>query len=163
MKKKKREEERTIVFSLFIHSLLSITFSGKRVVERQWRGHNGRAEARMIHVQRGQFRRFFFILKTRFFFIVIILTILHNQEAINLSSLKPRFDAHGVTLHAVVKETLGVEDFRPYFQGEVFLDPEVNTIFIINISTFVLIIQVFLVIESKCLDDQDYFDLRLVV
>lgn len=66
-------------------------------------------------------------------------------------------------MHAVVKETLGVEDFRPYFQGEVFLDPEVNTIFIINISTFVLIIQAFLVIESKRLDDQDYFDLRLVV
>lgn len=58
------------------------------------------------------------------------LNILHNQEAINLSSLKPRFDAHGVTLHAVVKETLGVEDFRPYFKGDVFLDPEVNTIFI---------------------------------
>lgn len=47
-----------------------------------------------------------------------------REEAINLSSLKPRFDAHGVTLNAVVKETLGVEDFRPYFKGDVFLDPE---------------------------------------
>lgn len=73
------------------------------------------------------------------------LYILHNQEAINLSSLKPRFDAHGVTLHAVVKETLGVEDFRPYFKGDVFLDPEVNTIFsqILTHVFFILSVLVF--------------------
>lgn len=47
-----------------------------------------------------------------------------REEALGLSSLKPQLDAHGVSLHAVVKETLGVEDFRPFFKGDVYLDPD---------------------------------------
>uniref|UniRef100_A0A668U3A3 Peroxiredoxin-like 2A n=1 Tax=Oreochromis aureus TaxID=47969 RepID=A0A668U3A3_OREAU len=41
-----------------------------------------------------------------------------------LSSLKPQLDELGVPLYAVVKEDVGTEvkNFRPYFQGEVFLD-----------------------------------------
>eukprot|EP00064_Thunnus_orientalis_P016227 superscaffoldBa00003166_g16291 len=45
-------------------------------------------------------------------------------EAAELSSLKPQLDELGVPLYAVVKEDVGteVQNFRPYFKGEVFLD-----------------------------------------
>ncbi|KAK9966006.1 hypothetical protein ABG768_005060 [Culter alburnus] len=45
-------------------------------------------------------------------------------EASELSSLKPQLDDSGVALYAVVKENIGTEiqDFRPYFSGEIFLD-----------------------------------------
>ncbi|KAK2820654.1 hypothetical protein Q5P01_023613 [Channa striata] len=45
-------------------------------------------------------------------------------EAAELSSLKPLLDELGVPLYAVVKEDIGteVQNFRPYFKGEVFLD-----------------------------------------
>uniref|UniRef100_A0A3Q2CM29 Peroxiredoxin-like 2A n=1 Tax=Cyprinodon variegatus TaxID=28743 RepID=A0A3Q2CM29_CYPVA len=41
-----------------------------------------------------------------------------------LSSLKPQLDKLGVPLYAVVKEDVGteVQNFRPYFKGEIFLD-----------------------------------------
>uniref|UniRef100_A0A3B4UDJ2 Peroxiredoxin-like 2A n=1 Tax=Seriola dumerili TaxID=41447 RepID=A0A3B4UDJ2_SERDU len=46
------------------------------------------------------------------------------QEAAELSSLKPQLDELGVPLYAVVKEDVGteVQNFRPYFKGEIFLD-----------------------------------------
>uniref|UniRef100_A0ACB8F8B8 Uncharacterized protein n=1 Tax=Sphaerodactylus townsendi TaxID=933632 RepID=A0ACB8F8B8_9SAUR len=45
-------------------------------------------------------------------------------EASELSSLKPQLEQLGVPLYAVVKENIGteVEDFQPYFKGEIFLD-----------------------------------------
>ncbi|KAJ8284666.1 hypothetical protein COCON_G00035160 [Conger conger] len=45
-------------------------------------------------------------------------------EAAELSSLKPQLDTLGVPLYAVVKEAISteVQDFRPYFAGEIFLD-----------------------------------------
>lgn len=47
-----------------------------------------------------------------------------REEAAELSSLKPQLDKLGVPLYAVVKEDVGteVQNFRPYFKGEVFLD-----------------------------------------
>lgn len=47
-----------------------------------------------------------------------------REEAAELSSLKPQLDELGVPLYAVVKEDVGteVQNFRPYFKGEVFLD-----------------------------------------
>lgn len=49
------------------------------------------------------------------------------QEAAELSSLKPQLDELGVPLYAVVKEDVGteVQNFRPYFKGEIFLDKKV--------------------------------------
>lgn len=50
------------------------------------------------------------------------------QEASELSSLKPQLDQLGVPLYAVVKEDIGTEiqDFRPHFAGDVFLDEKVR-------------------------------------
>ncbi|KAM5141055.1 peroxiredoxin-like 2A [Mantella aurantiaca] len=47
-----------------------------------------------------------------------------REEAAGLSSLKPDLDKLGIPLYAVVKEKIGteVEDFEPYFKGEIFLD-----------------------------------------
>uniref|UniRef100_H3DAA0 Peroxiredoxin-like 2A n=1 Tax=Tetraodon nigroviridis TaxID=99883 RepID=H3DAA0_TETNG len=47
-----------------------------------------------------------------------------REEAAELSSLKPQLDRLGVPLYAVVKEDVGTEiqNFRPYFKGEIFLD-----------------------------------------
>lgn len=47
-----------------------------------------------------------------------------REEAAELSSLKPELDELGVPLFAVVKEDIGteVQNFRPFFKGEVFLD-----------------------------------------
>ncbi|KAI2658209.1 Peroxiredoxin-like 2A [Labeo rohita] len=47
-------------------------------------------------------------------------------EASDLSSLKSQLDERGVALVAVVKENIGSEihDFRPYFNGEIFLDQQ---------------------------------------
>lgn len=47
-----------------------------------------------------------------------------REEASELSSLKPQLDEVGVPLYAVVKENIGTElqNFRPYFSGEIFLD-----------------------------------------
>uniref|UniRef100_A0A8C3ZJ18 Peroxiredoxin-like 2A n=1 Tax=Denticeps clupeoides TaxID=299321 RepID=A0A8C3ZJ18_9TELE len=47
-----------------------------------------------------------------------------REEASELSSLCPQLDELGVPLYAVVKEDVGteVQNFRPYFNGEVYLD-----------------------------------------
>lgn len=47
-----------------------------------------------------------------------------REEAAELSSLKPQLDELGVPLYAVVKEDVGteVQNFRPFFKGEIFLD-----------------------------------------
>jgi len=45
-----------------------------------------------------------------------------REEAAELSSLKPELDAHGVTLYAVVHETRGVDEFRNFFKGDIYLD-----------------------------------------
>lgn len=47
-----------------------------------------------------------------------------REEAQSLSSLVPFLDEHGVNLYAVVHEVLGTEEFKGFFSGEVFLDPE---------------------------------------
>ena len=47
-----------------------------------------------------------------------------REEAIGLSSLLPELEAHRVQLHAVVHETLGVDEFRPFFKGNIYLDLE---------------------------------------
>ncbi|CAK6974767.1 hypothetical protein GBF38_010377 [Scomber scombrus] len=47
-------------------------------------------------------------------------------EAAELSSLKPQLDQLGVPLYAVLKEDLDteVQNFRPFFNGEIFVDQE---------------------------------------
>ncbi|RXN08784.1 redox-regulatory protein FAM213A-like [Labeo rohita] len=49
-----------------------------------------------------------------------------DEEASDLSSLKPQLDERGVALVAVVKENIGSEihDFRAYFDGQIFLDQQ---------------------------------------
>jgi len=42
-----------------------------------------------------------------------------------LTSLKPQLDEMGFRLFAAVHELKGVEQFRPFFDGEVYLDAEV--------------------------------------
>ena len=49
------------------------------------------------------------------------------QEAKQLSSLHDVMASHGVSLHAVVHETLGAEEFKPFIKGDVYYDPEVNS------------------------------------
>ncbi|RXM31789.1 Redox-regulatory protein FAM213A [Acipenser ruthenus] len=48
----------------------------------------------------------------------------NGAEATELSSLKPELEHLGVPLYAVVKENVGTEvnQFKPHFKGEVFLD-----------------------------------------
>ncbi|KAF4106238.1 hypothetical protein G5714_012228 [Onychostoma macrolepis] len=47
-------------------------------------------------------------------------------EASDLSSLKPQLEERGVALVAVVKENMAseIQDFRAYFNGEIFLDQQ---------------------------------------
>ncbi|KAM4032290.1 peroxiredoxin-like 2A isoform 1-T2 [Anomaloglossus baeobatrachus] len=47
-----------------------------------------------------------------------------REEASELSQLKPELDKLGVPLYGVVKEKIGteIEDFQPYFKGDLFLD-----------------------------------------
>lgn len=54
------------------------------------------------------------------------------QEAADLMSLKPKLDELGVPLYAVVKEKVKreVEDFQPYFKGEIFLDEKVSVLWL---------------------------------
>lgn len=51
------------------------------------------------------------------------------QEASELSSLKPQLEELGVPLVAVVKENVGteIEDFRPHFAGDIYIDEEVRS------------------------------------
>jgi hypothetical protein len=53
-------------------------------------------------------------------------TWVYFQEALELSFLKPELDTLGVKLYAVVHQTLGVEEFKDFFKGEVFLDDQVS-------------------------------------
>ncbi|EYB84544.1 hypothetical protein Y032_0314g2224 [Ancylostoma ceylanicum] len=50
--------------------------------------------------------------------------MLCRKEAAELSTLEPNMKAAGINLVAVVHETKGVNDFKPYFKGEVYLDKE---------------------------------------
>jgi len=47
------------------------------------------------------------------------------QEAQGLSSLKPQLDEADFRLLAVVHELKGVEEFKPFFDGEIYLDAQV--------------------------------------
>lgn len=47
-----------------------------------------------------------------------------REEAKQLSSLYDVMAAHGVGLHAVVHETLGAEEFKPFIKGDVYYDPK---------------------------------------
>ena len=48
------------------------------------------------------------------------------QEAASISSLKPALEAKGVPLYGIVHEEVGVEEFREYFKGPLFLDNKVS-------------------------------------
>ncbi|ETN74155.1 hypothetical protein NECAME_13174 [Necator americanus] len=50
--------------------------------------------------------------------------MLCRKEAAELSTLEPNMKAAGINLIAVVHETKGVNDFKPYFKGEVYFDKE---------------------------------------
>lgn len=58
------------------------------------------------------------------------------QEASELSSLKPQLEELGVPLVAVVKENIGteIEDFRPHFAGDIYIDEEASGTFFLNPS-----------------------------
>ncbi|XP_069835324.1 peroxiredoxin-like 2A [Dendropsophus ebraccatus] len=49
-----------------------------------------------------------------------------REEASEISQLKPELDQLGVPLYGVVKEKIGdeIQQFQPYFKGELFLDEE---------------------------------------
>ena len=51
-----------------------------------------------------------------------------------LSSLKPELDQKGIPLIGVVHEMLGVEEFKPFFKGDIYLDDKVGPGFLYNIS-----------------------------
>ncbi|KHJ98628.1 hypothetical protein OESDEN_01382 [Oesophagostomum dentatum] len=50
--------------------------------------------------------------------------LLCRKEAAELSSLEPNMKAAGINLIAVVHETKGVDNFKPYFKGDVYYDKE---------------------------------------
>lgn len=54
--------------------------------------------------------------------------VLARRETGELSKLKDQLDEKGVHLIGVVHETLGVEEFRPYFQGPIYYDEKVNVV-----------------------------------
>ena len=41
------------------------------------------------------------------------------------SGLKSEFDKRGVPLYGIVHENVGVQEFRTYLKGEMFLDEQV--------------------------------------
>lgn len=47
-----------------------------------------------------------------------------REEAQELSSLQPQIDAHGFNLFGIVHEEPGVDKFRPFFNGPIYLDSE---------------------------------------
>ncbi|KIH60545.1 hypothetical protein ANCDUO_09203 [Ancylostoma duodenale] len=55
--------------------------------------------------------------------------MLCRKEAAELSTLEPNMKAAGINLVAVVHETKGVNDFKPYFKGEVYFDKESSLAF----------------------------------
>lgn len=60
--------------------------------------------------------------------------LLYWQEASELSSLKPQLEEFGIPLVAVVKENIGteIEDFRPHFAGDIYIDEEVSGTYSLN-------------------------------
>jgi hypothetical protein len=50
--------------------------------------------------------------------------LLCREEAQELSSLKPQLNAAGFQLYAVVFQRTGVDQFRPFFAGDIFLDEQ---------------------------------------
>lgn len=57
-----------------------------------------------------------------------------RREASQLSDMKAKFDQKRVKMIAIVHETKGVEEFKPYFKGDVYFDPEVILrLFLLNI------------------------------
>jgi hypothetical protein len=48
--------------------------------------------------------------------------------------MKAKFDQKRVKMIAIVHETKGVEEFKPYFKGDVYFDPEaILRLFLLNI------------------------------
>lgn len=90
--------------------------------------YNSGQTARMISVQRG-------VCVSHVIMCIITHTLTSSQccvlcqEASDLSSLKTQLEERGVSLFAVVKEnmTSEIQDFRAYFNGEIFLDQQVIT------------------------------------
>ena len=58
-----------------------------------------------------------------------------RKEAKELSTLKPDLDSAGIRLMAVVHETLGVNEFKPFFDGDVYYDKDVSTSSILYIPS----------------------------
>uniref|UniRef100_A0A4W6C4R4 Peroxiredoxin-like 2A n=1 Tax=Lates calcarifer TaxID=8187 RepID=A0A4W6C4R4_LATCA len=85
--------------------------------------------------------------------VVLFLVLFWLQEAAELSSLKPQLDELGVPLYAVVKEDVGteVQNFRPYFKGEIFLDEKVDFFFFFSLSEWVYCVVSFLKPDSASL------------
>ncbi|KAJ1370960.1 hypothetical protein KIN20_032802 [Parelaphostrongylus tenuis] len=50
--------------------------------------------------------------------------LLCRKEAAELSSLSPILESAGIQLVAVVHEVKGVNEFKPYFKGDVYFDTE---------------------------------------
>ena len=48
------------------------------------------------------------------------------QEAVELSSQVTEINAKGLNLFAVVLEDLGIDEFKKYFKGSVYLDEQVS-------------------------------------
>ncbi|RDD41964.1 Redox-regulatory protein FAM213A [Trichoplax sp. H2] len=46
------------------------------------------------------------------------------EEALEVSSIKPKLDKLGVRLIGVVHEDIGIDEFRDYFKGQIYLDTE---------------------------------------
>lgn len=62
------------------------------------------------------------------------------QEALELSKLKAELTLRHVPLYAVVHESLGVEQFSPFFKGDgIFLDAEVCCVIIVLYFIFCLL------------------------
>ncbi|VDM23997.1 unnamed protein product [Toxocara canis] len=52
----------------------------------------------------------------------------------DVTQLKPELDKAGVRLVGIVHQTIGVDEFLPYFKGELYLDDEARFIFKIMLS-----------------------------
>ena len=55
-----------------------------------------------------------------------------------MSSLKPQLNETGFRLFAVVHELKGVEQFKPFFDGEVYLDAEVSHHIVSQLSSYIV-------------------------
>ena len=50
-----------------------------------------------------------------------------REEALGLTKLKPQLESANMRLLGVVHEDLGVNEFKEYFGGEIFLDNQVRS------------------------------------